>query len=351
MDAISNFVASPFCPALCGRFGRRRVYMAALCLEAGAALLLGNLQLLSRGAATIPLFVVLFALTGAATAATYTAAVSTAAECFPRTLPRAIGMQEAAMGLGFVAGPPLGGALFRLLRGIRAPYTVAGIALLAAAPLAGPALPGAHSAPAAESGGTSPAARCEDGGNTEGEGMSAAKLLSLPGVRTTLLCALVGGSALGFVSPTLAPHWERVLHADPGQIGGLLGLAAFAYVVGAGLLGAVLADSVGLRRCLLAGLCFLGVTAICFATIDHVSRPGAWTIQAVLSLTFGFGAALTIGPGMPLLQRQASAGVAGAVLPLCAQKALNFPCARRCWHSWGKTQRRSSWRLPCLGAL
>ena len=82
MDALSNFAFSPFCPWLCQRFGRRRVYIAALMTETAAALCIGWLTFsfeprnhrharAHRGNEKIvPLFLAFFSMTGAATAAT-----------------------------------------------------------------------------------------------------------------------------------------------------------------------------------------------------------------------------------------------------------------------------------------
>ncbi len=119
--ALMQFIAAPFLGALSDRFGRRPVLLIALLGYGLDYIILGF-------APTLTWLIVgrmLAGITGASytTAAAYLADIST-----PETRAANFGLIGAAFGLGFIAGPALGGLLGEL--GPRVPFFVAAALVL-----------------------------------------------------------------------------------------------------------------------------------------------------------------------------------------------------------------------------
>ncbi len=324
-----------------------------LLLEAAAAAAMGAVPVRPHAGWA---FLLLRCAQGTGAALSYTALLAFAAERFAGALATVVGIQEAVSGVGYMIGPPLGGALYTL-GGFALPFAVMGAGLLAALPLLPAALPSDAAACGADEDGCGAGGAGGAGGAAPGAAPGAARaraaaaaaaelsapppprflaVAALPPVANAAAVTLLAGVAFGFVAPTLAPHLSRTLRASEGAIGALFGLCAAAYALAAPAAG-LAADALGARRVMCAGVALLSLAytllgpSPLFGAQPAPGAAAAWATQCAALLLLGVGAAAAIIPCMPLMEREAAAhagaGAAETVAALfngvyCAGEAL-----------------------------
>ena len=98
------FLASPVMGIMCNKFGRMPVLNGGLLLASMGSFLFGSAKI-------IQLYFVARFIQGVGAAAVIVACTALNTANFPQSLGTVMGMQEAAVGLGFMLGPVVGGAL------------------------------------------------------------------------------------------------------------------------------------------------------------------------------------------------------------------------------------------------
>ncbi len=259
--SLAQAVCAPVLGRLSDRFGRRPVLLCALAANALALALFGVAQS----------FAVLFlarTLSGMAAANFSIAQAYVADVTPPHERTRGLGMIGAALGMGFVLGPGIGGAL--ALLGQRAvPF---GAALLAAANFALVAMRLPESLPAEKRQGLRAAALVPFTGLLRVE----RPVLGLLGLFFTVVFAF------SIMESTLALYCERRFRFGVGQTSALLVfLGVVIAAVQGGLVGR-LAVRFGERRLMVAGIALMaiGLVAIPEASLV-VSLGGACALLAI----------------------------------------------------------------------
>lgn len=292
--ALAQFLFTPVLGALSDRYGRRPVILASLVIEAlGFALtaLAGSL-----GALLIARFVGGLGASNLGSAQAVVSDVTT-----PKRRARGMGLIGAAIGLGFVVGPALGGIL--AAGGARTPFWAAMGVALANALLVLLFLPETHSRRAAE-----PDIRLRRGALALFGGWELASRYpaALRLVAINLLFT-VAFAAMEAMFPLLA---HRTFGWGATQTGYLFTYVGVLVVVMQGGLVARLVARFGERRLLLAGLCLLAAGLLMLPLSTNL----ALLLFATGLLSVGEGAVTPVSS--TLLSFASPAGAQGELLGL-----------------------------------
>jgi DHA1 family tetracycline resistance protein-like MFS transporter len=287
--AVAQFVSAPVLGSLSDRYGRRRLLLLSL---VGSAV-----SLTLSGVAGTLIFLLLARFVaggfGGAIAVGQAYAVDLAE---PRNRTRALGMVGAAIGLGFVFGPAIGGGLSAAGVGFTGICLAAAVIALVNVVLGLRTLPATAVVPALEGGSTTSSGRRSSFGG--------AALLALHGLRTAprkrlallasalrlrtlrpvLLAGFTATLAFAGMETTFALLGERQFGFGPAGFGAVFaGVGVVMALVQGGLVGR-LADRYGDRRVAVAGAVALGAALV---VLPFVPAPVAYAALAVVGVGQG----------------------------------------------------------------
>jgi DHA1 family tetracycline resistance protein-like MFS transporter len=268
--SLCAFVAAPVLGALSDRFGRRPVMLFSLC---GSAL---GFAVFGVGGALWVLVLgrVIEGLTAGCISALYAYVADTHG---PAERGPAFGMLGAAGGLGFMAGPILGGALGQV--SLSAPlYGAAALALLNCV-LVWRCMPESH-----------PRAKCTaplrwSQFNAAGQLLRALRERRLRLLFAVVFCFALGGTVL---QANLTVLLKDLLAFQPGAIGLVLASVGVMDVLSQGLAAPCLQPRFGERRVAAAGLAINGLGLAVIALLPlHATAP--LLLAGIVIFTFGDG--------------------------------------------------------------
>lgn len=290
--SITQFLFGPVLGSLSDRFGRRPVLLFTIALNMMAYLVFGL-------ASTLPLLLASRLLAGAASSNLSVAQAYITDVTPPEGRAKSLGMIGAALGLGFIFGPPVGGAI-KLYLGIEwvgyLATMLAGLNLLLALFFLPESLPA----------GVTPArpVRFFDGAVLAAVGRSR-QLIRLFSVYFLFTLAF----GLLAVSGTLL--WKDRFGLNAAQIGyTFAGIGVVTVIVQGGLLGRLVLRF-GERRLLLTGLLLM---AVGFLPMPFVAPSSFGTTESVLIVILAIGYALVQPTSAALVSRFVSQDDQGQLL-------------------------------------
>jgi DHA1 family tetracycline resistance protein-like MFS transporter len=288
--SLAQFVAAPLWGRLSDRFGRKPVLVLALCGTAIGSLVTGF-------AGSLPLLFLGRAIDGASGSSYAVAQAAVADIAEPADRPRLLGMLGAAFGVGFVAGPLIGG--LASLGSAKLPFFVAAALAATNAIVAWIRLPETRGEAGVEEAG--PARRWAP----------PTRVFAERGGRTVLrlaLLALVGMLAFSGFESTFALMLDRRFGLGDGAIYALFAVVGlFLVFVQARLVGAMHGRGAG-------STVLRGALALVAAGLLLLAVDGGWAtlVPALILLTLGQG---LLGPTL-------SAATASSVDPRRRGEAL-----------------------------
>ncbi len=265
--SVALLLATPLLGALSDRIGRRQLILGGIFgLVAASVLFLFADSFATLLAARL--------LQGFAGGALWSAGLALLADVFPpEGRDRALGTVMAAMSLGPLIGPPLGGLLFEW-GSYQLPFLLATGLSAATGLLLGWLL-------------REPLQRQRQA-TDYGVFLTDANSLLIVGV------VMIGGTVLSFLEPTLPLHLEDNLQLGEAAIGLLFAVATAAYGLCSPLTG-WLADRWGRRRVMALGL---GATVV---FLPLLALPGSWPGELAALVPFGAACAFLLAPTLPAL--------------------------------------------------
>jgi MFS transporter, DHA1 family, tetracycline resistance protein len=276
--AVMQFLCGPALGALSDRHGRRPVLLVSLAV-------MGANYLVMALTPSIWILLVARALTGIAAATQSTATAFIADITPPEKRGAAFGLIGAAFGVGFVAGPLIGG----FLAGIdtRAPFWAAAALAFANLALGWAILPESH--PAEKRGKQS----------TMNPFTALSRATSLPGIRRTLVTFLILSIAMGVYPAVWAFYGHAQFGWSTGMVSVSLALYGICFAIGQALLVGPLIRRFGEHRAATLGL----IVDLCTLTALGFVTAG-WAALAITPFT-ALGGVVT-----PALQAIASRNTA-----------------------------------------
>ena len=135
--SFANLLASPVSGALASRFGRKRVLLVGVATVSISTVVFGLVPDMLPGLPRlqVPVFIAARLLQGGGAALATTCIFADLTDRFPSNQGKVIGLAQGCDGLGWAAGPPIGGLLF-VWGGFRLPFVCFG-----AAPIVGGSRP------------------------------------------------------------------------------------------------------------------------------------------------------------------------------------------------------------------
>jgi len=290
-------LASPLAIRAMARYGRPPVLFAGLVLQGVTSISFGYADELTGGSgahveAALAVYTLSRLLCGAGGACANNAIFSMAADRFPDTLGKVMGLNEVVIGAGFSLGPPIGTALL-LKYGFNIVFLTSGLAILIFAPftltLWQPRRPGDRSSAANE-------LELARGGLTE---------VLTPGLLCGGLCLLLGTGVFGVVEPILGLYLRDEVGVGPAASGGIFAVFAFAYSL-AGPLAGAMADRLGALRVCAAGSLAAGaiMAALLGPTASFLQKGSTARIsyEIVVLVILGIAQAATLIPSLPAMK-------------------------------------------------
>lgn len=213
---LTVFLVSPIYGKFLNRWGAKLINNVGIVTVSIMCILFGLLDRVEDTSTFIGLSFAIRIVEACGNAAFVTSAFSIIAKEFPKNVGSAFATMETFFGLGLIAGPTVGGALYEL-GGYYLPFVVCGCVLLCAAVVTCCLLPKEDS----EGSG--------DSGNNGGQLLAA---LRLPSIMLAAFAIMAASFSIGFLQATLEPHL-RPLKLSPLQMGLMFVLNGATYALSA----------------------------------------------------------------------------------------------------------------------
>lgn len=296
------FILSPFIGKYLPVIGPKFCLIAGVFLEAGSQVLFGFVEDLPSGYVFITYCFVIRVVTALGSAMSQTATLSIMAITFKENMSTVFGMLELFSGLGLMAGPALGGVLYKV-GGFKLPFLVIGSALLLALFSVFWILPSDQEL-------LSDGRDIDSSTNEEPQVGSITGILRVPGVFMLSIVTITAGMVLSFLDPTLTNHLQDI--SDNGlsseQIGLYFLIAASVYTLSAPPLGYLTDKKIDGRKAIIFGHFFVFASYFflgpCPLIKDYV-KPRLWLAGVSLAV-MGFGIAPFVIPNLADMQKCAT---------------------------------------------
>lgn len=266
------FIVSPLIGKLLPLIGPKFCLIAGCFLEGGSEVLFGFVSELESGIMFISFCFIIRIVTALGSACSQTAILAIVSITFKDNMSTMFGILELFSGLGFMAGPALGGFLYEV-GGFKLPFIVLGSCVLLVLFFVMFILPGSH------------AYRNEESNETG----SLKKVLLIPGVLMIGINAVIGGMVLSFLDPTLTNHLEDITNngLSSEKIGLVFLIPSVLYTISAPLLGMVVDKMFSGRYAIILGnvICcvsylFLGPSPL----LDSFVNSKLWVVCVALGV-------------------------------------------------------------------
>ncbi|XP_013381874.1 MFS-type transporter SLC18B1 [Lingula anatina] len=183
------FISSPIFGALLTRIGSRFMYCAGIMVAGCCAILFGFLDGSPPGSVYVGMCFAVRIVEALGCSLYIVASWAIIAHTFPNEVSMLMGTLETFSGIGMMAGPALGGALYSL-GGFRLPFFVMGSLVILIGLMSAALLPPQDDAP------------------TERKNML--QLFKAPSIILSLILITVAAFGLGYMDPTLSQHLEKL---------------------------------------------------------------------------------------------------------------------------------------------
>lgn len=298
---VAMLACSPLVVAAMARFGRVPVLFFGLLLQGITSITFGYADQLTGGvgadpAAALVVYTLSRLACGAGGACANNAIFAIAADRFPDSLSKVMGLNEVVIGAGFSLGPPIGTALV-LTYGFDVCFLIAASSIFAFAPftllLRQPML--------------------EEEDESVGP-IQSGKLSEVltPGLLVAAGCLLLGTGVFGVVEPILSLYLQDEVGVHPVSIGVIFGILSLAYSAAGPLMGAV-ADHVGaLKVCSLGGVVAGLVMVLLMGPEAGLLPKGSSariTYEIAALVLLGFAQAATLIPSLPAMKAGVPSGL------------------------------------------
>ncbi|ULT79546.1 hypothetical protein L3Y34_010265 [Caenorhabditis briggsae] len=217
---FTMFIISPIFGKYIIWIGARRMFIVGIAVTGLTAILFGFLNYLPPGSLFFWFSVLVRILEAVGDAAFVTSSFAIAAKSFPKNVAFVVGILETFAGLGYTAGPVIGG-FFYDIGGFQLPFLVLGIVLLAASVLAFFLIENSK----------------DDQSSPEDKGMM--EILKLPPIWLPIFSVVACAISLSFLDPTLSNHLES-FKLTPTEIGLMFLLCGGFYTAMCPIFGAVM---------------------------------------------------------------------------------------------------------------
>ncbi|KAL5478000.1 hypothetical protein EMCRGX_G024874 [Ephydatia muelleri] len=267
-------ITSPIFGYYLPRLGVKFTLLAGILLLGGSCVLFATLQWISG--TTFVVFCFLFALVGGVgSSMMQTATYALAGMLFNGNYGVATGLLEVAAGLGYMAGPPVGGALYDL-GGFLLPFLVVGAVPLSILPILCIII--------------KPTGFKED----QLPISTILRVLRSFVIISLVLSTVVGTSTLSFLIPIYSPFLYTQFDLSVYKIG-LVSLIDAATYVGLCLVTAPLYDRLPPRPFIITGLVLCSLGCFLIGPAPYIGTPHLW-LTLVADGILGVGVALTVAP-------------------------------------------------------
>jgi len=298
------FLLSPIVGKWMPRLGVKFCLIAGCFLEGGTEILFGFVEDLPSGPVFVVFCFVIRIVMAIGSALSATASLSILTVTFKDHIGTVFGVTELFTGLGFMAGPALGGVLYQH-GGFKMPFLVCGGLVIVVLFCVFWILPSEES---------------YHNDNTDGkdeELTPISQALRIPGIAAIAVCIVTGGMALSFFDPTLAPYLKKI---DPDiqaqQIGLVFMTMAGVYMFVAPITGYIADKSIPGRVCIIIGqfglcigFCFIGPAPF----LEKFIPAKVWLV-AVSGGFIGLAIAPFVVPTLPDMQKTGRRGGLPATL-------------------------------------
>jgi len=280
------FLCSPFAGTLMQRRGKVWVYLCGLALVSVSTILFAAATLVPEGWPFAFWCLTMRLAQGVGSAFEETAMYAIIADLDAENVTFYLGICEISTGLGYMIGPPLGGALFSA-GGFATPFIVLGSLVAPAAVLLDRYMP--HDV-------------CRSSKDEErSESVSLKALLRNPQVIIMAVAAMLANSDYAFLEPTLGEHASALgVASSPDAIGALFSISMTAYTLSCPVIG-ILArrERLGSRAVIIIGLLLQLLAFVLIGPSPWLQLERIGTAQMVFALLFfGVGEAMSMTPVM-----------------------------------------------------
>uniref|UniRef100_A0A8R1DNU2 MFS domain-containing protein n=1 Tax=Caenorhabditis japonica TaxID=281687 RepID=A0A8R1DNU2_CAEJA len=217
---LTMFIISPVFGKYILLIGARQLFIAGLAVTGFTAILFGFLNYLPSGDTFFWCSVIIRILEAVGDSAFVTSSFAIAAKSFPRNVAFVVGILETFAGLGYTAGPVIGG-FFYDIGGFQLPFLVLGVVLLMATVLAYFLIDNTK----------------DDENNPEDKGMF--EMLKIAQIWLPIFSVIFCAISLSFLDPTLSNHLES-FNLTSTEIGLMFLLCGGFYTVMSLVLGAIM---------------------------------------------------------------------------------------------------------------
>ncbi|XP_001627861.2 MFS-type transporter SLC18B1 isoform X2 [Nematostella vectensis] len=279
--SLVTFLMSPLMGIWLPKVGPRFMITSGLFLMGGAETLFGFVADMPNGSVFIVFCILLRIVSALGGSMADVAIFAIVAGEFPNSIGAVTGSMEVFSGLGFMAGPPLGGVLFTA-GGFRLPFIVMGASILLSLPLVMFVLPMPRETTSRESKG------------------SLLKVMKIPGIIMLGSCIILSGVVLGFLDPTLAPHLKP-FKLNPTQIGLMFLLMGAVYAISSPIVGWIGDKTKKTKLLIVLGVAFadlgylaLGPTPL----VPFLPQKSVW-FAAIALILLGLSCSFYLVPCLP----------------------------------------------------
>lgn len=305
------FVCSPFAGRLMSSRGKVWVYMAGLVIVSVSTVAFSIASLLPAGWPFASWCLLMRLLQGVGSAMEETAAYAIIADIDVERVSLYLGICEISTGLGYMVGPPLGGALFSL-GGFAAPFIILGLALLPTAALIHYKVPLDNHRLGKEE------ARSD---------VTMQMLLRNPQVVVIALASMLANSDYAFLEPTLGAHLaDQGIAKSPDAIGMLFSVSSITYTLACPVIG-VLAnrERFGPRPIIVSGLLLQLLGFLLIGPSPLLRLKSLQVGQMITSLVlFGVGESMSMTPVMDDMMHSCGGDADSCVNSLSSLMAASF---------------------------
>ncbi|XP_031570582.1 MFS-type transporter SLC18B1-like [Actinia tenebrosa] len=280
--SLVSFLVSPLIGVIIPKVGARFTITCGLLLMGGSESLFGFVDSMQPGTIYITFCFILRIVSAIGGSMADVAIFAIVAGAFPKNLGAVMGAMETFSGLGFMAGPPLGGALYTY-GGFKVPFLTLGGLVLLTLPLVLCVLP-----------------MPDESSSEQRESGSLLAVLKIPGILVLASCILLSGVVLGFLDPTLSPHMAE-FGLNASKIGLMFLLIGAVYAISAPFVGWI-GDKTGRTRILIVIGVLLGVLGYLglgpTPLISFLPQKKVW-MAAIALMILGLSYSFYLVPVMP----------------------------------------------------
>ncbi|XP_065056286.1 MFS-type transporter SLC18B1-like isoform X2 [Rhopilema esculentum] len=286
--ALVSVICSPLIGALITIDGPKTVALLGLLIEGSTQILFGFTYKIQRKDLFLAATFGIRALSAVGGCASTTSALAMVANTFQSNMSPAVGVLETFAGFGLMAGPPIGGLLYRA-GGFELPFLVVGsITLLTFFPFYF----------------ILPAMKIEK--DPKDGNMKLIQAMKIPVVFFMGIITICTGMVLSFLDPIFQRHLNNTFHLGTVKVGLVFLIWGAAYAISAPALG-TLAEKTDTRYAICSGAIIYGLSFPLLGPPPFISAiPSALWLNCVALAIAGLGLALYMVPALSDMYKSAT---------------------------------------------